>query len=752
MKNILINKLTNSIFGVIIFLLGFSNVGYGSQTIRGGSPTIIENTPYIVSLEKNGVHVCAGVIIDRNWILTAGHCVYWPIDDFLGEPDMVHAGSANQTNDLQGQRITIDYSILHPQWNGDLRNGYDLALLKLSEPLCFNENIQAIPYSTNSNPISEGNSALFAGWGATWTDNQVQAFLRSTTISHISEQEHFDLSLCTESNAFNTHTELHFFSNGRGVGGRDSGGPCVYNNKLIGIISGTCLILDGSPRGNISSIVANVGELSGFISQNVTPSVECIECDQKTDLLVSSTVFSQYEQGYGDIVIQDGGKFIVKENHRIFMGNDRRIIVESGGRLEIEEDAEIIACEGPWHGIEVQSGGSFKSEGSLKDVKFGILGQPNSGISLERGEILGTNEANSVGVKIFGPNSRFYLEDVDIEDFDGGIESINNSGEYFYISDMFRMNTNEFGIRLDNAASVKRCNIYIDNVVDNNSIEIINGPVTIIQDVFANSGILLQDSPFSLVNENSIVTLSRAQFYILELRNSDETSVTNNWINSESKAGIGLINSSANCSGNNITWWASGPSSWGIGNAGNSSEIKNNIIQAPYSEAGIITAFSGDNRIENNTITTNGFGIACLGVVNDFLAQNIVDASSGIHVGASPDGIYECNVVTASNTGIDIWENSQGQQILANSLAGMKDLDVKSVLGPQEYHGNEFIGGSPSTTLTGSNLVFSRFLVNGNYPYHMPTSPNPSTGWFENDPSIPVFENCSGIPPINSFP
>ena len=508
---------------------------------------------------------------------------------------------------------------------------------------------------------------------------------------------------------------------------------------------------DGSSQFNNSTIVANVGELSDFISQHVIPSTSCEECDEKTDLVVSSKIFSQYEEDYGDIVIQNGGTFIVKENHKIFMGNDRRIIIESGGRLEIEEDAEIIACDEPWHGIEVQSGGTIKSEGSLKDVKFGVLGQPNSVIRLERGEILGTNEDNSVGVRIFGPNSRLYLIDVDIKDFDGGIQSTNNSGEYFYIRDIFRMNTNEFGIRLNNAASIKHCNIYIDNVINNNGIEISDGPASVMQEIYSNSGILLEDSPFSLVNENTIVTISSAQFYTLEVRNSDGTSVTGNWINSVSMAGIGLINSSINCISNHITLWGSDITSYGIGNLGKSSEIKNNNIQAPYSYAGVITGFSGDNKIENNTITTNEFGIACLGDVNDFLAQNIIDASSGIHVGASPGGIYECNVVTASNIGIDIWENSQGQEILANSLAGVKDLDVKSVLGPQEYHGNEFIGGSPSTTLTGRNLTNSIFLVNGNYSYHMPIGPNPYTGWFENNPSIPVFENCSGIPGNGEF-
>lgn len=157
-----IKKTLLNSFIVFILFLAFNKYIY-SQAILGGDGADITDIPYIVSLENSGVHVCGGVIIDRNWILTAGHCVYWPISEFAGAPDMIHAGSTDQTNDSQGQRITVDYSVLHPNWNGDLRNGHDLALLKLSEPICFNDNVQPIAYSTNSNPIPEDESALFAG-------------------------------------------------------------------------------------------------------------------------------------------------------------------------------------------------------------------------------------------------------------------------------------------------------------------------------------------------------------------------------------------------------------------------------------------------------------------------------------------------------------------------------------------------------------------------------------------------------------
>lgn len=43
------------------------------RLIVGGFETTIEENPWQISLQRSS-HSCGGSIIDKNWVLTAGHC------------------------------------------------------------------------------------------------------------------------------------------------------------------------------------------------------------------------------------------------------------------------------------------------------------------------------------------------------------------------------------------------------------------------------------------------------------------------------------------------------------------------------------------------------------------------------------------------------------------------------------------------------------------------------------------------------
>nr|XP_054934396.1 tryptase-like [Dermacentor andersoni] len=105
-------------------------------------------------------HNCGGSILSPRFILTAAQCVG------TGNHRAVDVSvSYNTTHLRKGSYPPVEDFKAHPDY-GKCRNGYDIALIKLKEPLDFDQFVRPICLPTHQVHLTN-KDAFVAGWGLT---------------------------------------------------------------------------------------------------------------------------------------------------------------------------------------------------------------------------------------------------------------------------------------------------------------------------------------------------------------------------------------------------------------------------------------------------------------------------------------------------------------------------------------------------------------------------------------------------------
>ncbi|XP_055384266.1 trypsin-4-like [Condylostylus longicornis] len=187
--------------------------------IVGGNDAEKNEFPHMISLKFRGGHLCGGSIINENWVLTAAHCLC--------------NGFNEQVKITLIKGVAGLYKISDNDKNFESAENY--------KPYEFNFK-RAVIHPKYKCAKSDNDLATVIGWG--WTNEDRSQGVRSDILQKANVRV-WNNVLCQQSFANNhkkniileTHLCAGYENGGIDSCWADSGGPLIYENKLIGVVS-----------------------------------------------------------------------------------------------------------------------------------------------------------------------------------------------------------------------------------------------------------------------------------------------------------------------------------------------------------------------------------------------------------------------------------------------------------------------------------------------------------------------------------
>ncbi|NXC41276.1 CFAD factor, partial [Penelope pileata] len=189
----------------LLLLLGAVANAQPRGRILGGSEAVPHLQPYMASLQLDGQHVCGGLLIAEQWVLSAAHCTEGTA--WGGQHD---AG-------------------LHP---ADPRSLF--ARWQLEEKAELNEHVQVLPFQREDRDVEANIMCEAMGWGTISHSGRRPDRLQSVERPVISRE------LCNHRTRHdNTITEKMMCTDSRkkDTCKGDSGGPLVCNGVAEGVVT-----------------------------------------------------------------------------------------------------------------------------------------------------------------------------------------------------------------------------------------------------------------------------------------------------------------------------------------------------------------------------------------------------------------------------------------------------------------------------------------------------------------------------------
>lgn len=177
------HRMGAALVAAVLTLTGVSvSAPQRALAVVGGVPTAVEQVPWqaLVIVDGSPSRLCAGSIVDREWIITAAHCVADASPGII----QAHVGLDDLRQRSAGNQVNVAEIVVHPAWEPTkYRN--DVALLKLSAPLSLGPRVAPVALPAGFDAAvwpPSGTPASISGWGATRAGGSPSNELRAADI------------------------------------------------------------------------------------------------------------------------------------------------------------------------------------------------------------------------------------------------------------------------------------------------------------------------------------------------------------------------------------------------------------------------------------------------------------------------------------------------------------------------------------------------------------------------------------------
>ena len=232
--------------------------------IVGGTPADPGEYPWQALVEP-GPYTCGGSVIDREWVLTAAHCVV----GYESNPGAVVIKLGEHllsVSDGSEQQRTASAVIVHPGYSGRTSDN-DLALLKLDGPADLNDKVAVVPLVTSpadDTLVEAGDLATVTGWGATRSGGEGSDILMEVVVPIVSNSQ------CSA--IYGEITDNMICAGDLANGGidscqGDSGGPLVVWSNDGWLQAGIVSFGEGCAEPNSPGVYTRVSQYRTWIAE-----------------------------------------------------------------------------------------------------------------------------------------------------------------------------------------------------------------------------------------------------------------------------------------------------------------------------------------------------------------------------------------------------------------------------------------------------------------------------------------------------